>query len=66
MRRLIQSPASVRSIGIRKDLVRGAVPKYRRCVQALREVLEAEDNDDFNPRDVDLEEFLTPADAGSS
>lgn len=66
MRRLIQSPASVLSIGIRKDLVRGVVPIYRQCVQALRGVLEAEDNGDLNHRDVDLEEFLTQTDAGGS
>jgi len=60
MRRLIQSPESVRpNIGVNKDLVQGALLRYRRCVQALRDVLRAEESGEFSSREVkELKTFL--------
>lgn len=44
MRELIDNPDNVLKAGIKKDLVKDAVPIYKKCVRALRKVLEAEEN----------------------
>lgn len=58
MRQLIQEPEKVESIGVKKALLRDALPHYRQCMQALREVLEAEENGELSLTDVDLSDFL--------
>ena len=49
MRELIDDPDNVVSAGIKKDLVKDAVPIYKKCVSALRKVLDAEENDGLSP-----------------
>jgi len=44
MRELIDNPDNVLKAGIKKDLVKDAVPLYKKCVRALRKVLEAEED----------------------
>ena len=57
MRRLIHCPNRVKSIGVKKSLVRGAIPVYRSCVSNLRQVIEAEQNGEIGSNDV---EAITP------
>jgi ATP-dependent RNA helicase DDX51/DBP6 len=52
MRQLIQAPDNVQPMGIQKHLVRDAVPKYRQSVQALKEVLDAEENGELSNTEV--------------
>jgi len=47
MRELIDNPDNVLEAGIKKDLVKDAVPIYKKCVRALRKVLEAEEDKEF-------------------
>jgi ATP-dependent RNA helicase DDX51/DBP6 len=48
MRQLIQDPKNVTIGGIRKDLIRDAVPVYKKCVRALQKVLDAEENNELS------------------
>jgi len=49
MRELIGNPENVMDAGIKKDLVKDAVPIYKQCVGALKKVLDAEENDGLSP-----------------
>ena len=49
MRELIDSPENVATAGIKKNLVKDTVPIYKKCVRALRKVLDAEENDGLSP-----------------
>lgn len=44
MRKLIDDPSRVKDMSINKELVRSAVKHYRSCVQALRAVIQAEED----------------------
>ena len=61
MRQLIQAPDSVKSMGIQKHLVRDAVPKYRQSVQALRDVLDAEENGELSNTEILSKEYIPRA-----
>jgi ATP-dependent RNA helicase DDX51/DBP6 len=50
MRNLVQASDRVRTMQVKKDLVANALPKYRLCIQALREVLDAEANGEIGHR----------------
>jgi ATP-dependent RNA helicase DDX51/DBP6 len=59
MRGLIHAPQSVKPMGVQKALVRDVAPHYRNCIRALKDVLEAEDNNELKHNDLaDLDEFL--------
>jgi ATP-dependent RNA helicase DDX51/DBP6 len=58
MRRLMDHPDRVASMGVKKTLVRDAVPLYRTCVAILKKVLEAEEHGELNSADNNLEEWL--------
>ena len=49
MRALIDNPNNVNDTGVKKDLVKNAVPIYKKCVRALRRILDAEENDGLSP-----------------
>ena len=60
MRRLIESPDRVGSIGVKKVLVQGAIPVYRSCVSTLRKVLEAEQDGEIDNLSVEaLDQWLS-------
>ena len=60
MRRLIESPDRVGSIGVKKGLVKGAIPVYRSCVSNLRKVLEAEQDGEIDSLSVEaLDQWLS-------
>jgi ATP-dependent RNA helicase DDX51/DBP6 len=61
MRQLIQAPDNVQSKGIQKHLVRNAVPKYRQSVQALKDVLDAEENGELSNTDVLSQDYIPEA-----
>ncbi|GKY96065.1 hypothetical protein MPSEU_000566700 [Mayamaea pseudoterrestris] len=66
MRRLIQSPESVHQVGIKKQLVCNVVPHYRKCVHALKRVLEAESDGELSYVATEaLLNFLSDDKAGS-
>ncbi|KAL7517199.1 hypothetical protein ACHAWF_000113, partial [Thalassiosira exigua] len=48
MRGLIDG-GSVRETGVKKDLIKGILPKYRACMSALKRIIEAEENDELLP-----------------
>lgn len=52
MRRLIQAPDRIKLWEVKKQLVRNAVRLYRPCMQALRDVLEAEENGELKHTDA--------------
>jgi ATP-dependent RNA helicase DDX51/DBP6 len=58
MRQLIQAPDNVQSKGIQKHLVRDAVPKYRQSVQALKDVLDAEENGELSNTEVLSQDYM--------
>jgi ATP-dependent RNA helicase DDX51/DBP6 len=58
MRRLMDHPDLVSSMGVKKALVQDAVPLYRSCVATLKKVLEAEEHGKLNSVDNHLEEWL--------
>jgi ATP-dependent RNA helicase DDX51/DBP6 len=59
MRRLIDNPSRVQAMGVKKVLVRDAVPVYRSCVASLRKVIEAEQDGDLGIIDIDgLSEWI--------
>lgn len=47
MRNLIGNPDRVETMGIKKDLVKTAIPVYQNCIKALENVMNAEANDDL-------------------
>jgi ATP-dependent RNA helicase DDX51/DBP6 len=49
MRQLIDSPDRVTKIGIKKDLVKTAIPVYQKCIKALQNVMDAELNENLSP-----------------
>jgi len=49
MRQLIDKPENVSKGGIRKDLVKEAIPVYQKCVQYLKNVMDAELNNELSP-----------------
>ena len=44
MRRLIDDPGRVEEIGIKKNLVSGAIKVYQACVRSLRRIIDAEES----------------------
>jgi ATP-dependent RNA helicase DDX51/DBP6 len=50
MRSLVQASDRVQTIALKKNLVANASPTYRLCIQALREVLDAEANGEIGHR----------------
>lgn len=51
MRKLIDDPDRVSSMGVKKSLVKGVVPVYKSCLKKLGEVVSAEENGNFKPTD---------------
>jgi ATP-dependent RNA helicase DDX51/DBP6 len=49
MRNLITNPEQVEMMGVKKDLVQGLISVYQKCVKALRNVMEAEKNEELSP-----------------
>jgi uncharacterized protein YutE (UPF0331/DUF86 family) len=50
----------VQSVGIKKDLVKGVVSTYKRCVHALKRVIEDEENEELRPSDsLDVPTYLS-------
>jgi len=47
MRKLIENSEKVTTIGIKKDLVKSAIPVYKKCVKILQKVMSAEENDEL-------------------
>jgi hypothetical protein len=59
MRQLIHG-GEVQSVGIKKDLVKGVVSTYKRCVHALKRVIEDEENEELRPSDLlDVPTYLS-------
>jgi len=58
IRRLIDESDKVGKMGIKKDLVRNAVPAYRDCVNALRRVIEAETDGELSTVDIIPSEWI--------
>ncbi|KAL9183540.1 hypothetical protein ACHAXT_004396 [Thalassiosira profunda] len=59
MRGLIDG-GSVEGMGVKKDLIKGALPIYKGCVQALKRVIEAEGSDEISPSDpVNASEWMS-------
>jgi ATP-dependent RNA helicase DDX51/DBP6 len=58
MRRLIQAPERVKSTGVKKNLVRDYVNMYRHCINALKDVLEAEENGELGHTDTLTDHFI--------
>ena len=50
MRQLIHG-GSVDTVGIKKDTIKSVIPTYKRCVQALRKVIDDEQNEDLGASD---------------
>ena len=58
MRQLIHG-GSVDTVGIKKDTIKSVIPTYKRCVNALRKVIDDEKNDDLDASDkLDVAEYL--------
>lgn len=57
MRQLIQASERVQSVPVKKDLVRDALGTYKLCVQALSEVLDAENNGELSNTES-LDEYI--------
>lgn len=62
MRQLIHDPDKLQSMGVKKSLVRDAIPKYRLCVRALREVLDAEESGELSRTEIPSEDFMSTED----
>ena len=58
MRRLMDHPDRVATMGVKKALVKDAVPLYRSCVATLKKLLEAEEHGKLDSVDNHLEEWL--------
>lgn len=59
MRQLIHNTDQVdHNMSIKKHLVRDAIPKYRHCVEALRDVLDAEENGELSHVEAINEDFF--------
>jgi ATP-dependent RNA helicase DDX51/DBP6 len=50
MRKLIHG-GSVETTGIKKDLVKSVVPMYKKCIIALKRIMEDEQNEELGPSD---------------
>jgi len=61
MRHLIQQPDRIQALAVKKSLVRDAVGTYRPCMQALRVVLDAEENGALGHSDT-IDDYLHPGD----
>eukprot|EP00978_Attheya_sp_CCMP212_P017740 scaffold47753_cov58-Attheya_sp.AAC.8 len=48
MRQLIDNPKRIQPMGVQKHLVSGAIPMYQACVQALRQVMDAENDGEID------------------
>jgi ATP-dependent RNA helicase DDX51/DBP6 len=48
MRQLIDNPKRIQQMGVQKHLVSGAIPMYQACVQALRQVMDAENDGEID------------------
>jgi ATP-dependent RNA helicase DDX51/DBP6 len=63
MRQLVQQPDRVERRGIQKGLLQSAMTQYGRCIRALRDVIEAEEDGALNRADTEqLAEYLAAAD----
>jgi len=49
MRQLIDKPQNVEKAGIKKELVNSVVPIYKKCVKALKRVMDAEEDNELSP-----------------
>jgi hypothetical protein len=49
MRRLIDSPERVQTMGVKKSLVKGVVPVYKACLKNLGDVVAAEEEGHTRP-----------------
>ena len=59
MRQLIHG-GDVETVGIKKDLVRSVIPIYKKCVHALKKVIEDEQNEDLGRSDnLDLTKYVS-------
>jgi ATP-dependent RNA helicase DDX51/DBP6 len=59
MRQLIHNTDQVdHNMSIKKHLVRDAILKYRHCVEALRDVLDAEENGELSHVEAINEDFF--------
>jgi ATP-dependent RNA helicase DDX51/DBP6 len=61
VRRLIDHPNRVQSIGVKKSLIRDAVPVYRSCMVNLKKLLQAEEEGTLKTIDNSLDEWLHKA-----
>ncbi|KAL3781587.1 hypothetical protein HJC23_007107 [Cyclotella cryptica] len=60
MRQLINGGA-VQSVGIKKDLVKNVVSTYKKCIQALKTILQDEECEKLRPWDsLDVSAYLPP------
>ena len=58
MRQLING-GQVETVGIKKDLVRSVIPIYKKCVHALKKVIEDEQNEDLGRSDkLDVSNYV--------
>ena len=48
MRAIVEDPGRLQSLSVKKELVRGAFPRYKLCVGRLKEVLEAEEDGEID------------------
>ena len=58
MRQIIYRPEDIRTMGVKKNLVRDAIPMYRNCVKALRDILDAEENGELSHTEVLSNEYI--------
>ncbi len=59
MRQLIGSPEKVTKMGIKKELVKAAIPVYQKCIKALQNVMDAETDNEISLADPLGPEWLT-------
>ena len=59
MRQLIDNPANVSELKVKKSLVKNVVPVYKVCLKKLASIVSAEEEGDLNPTDAIPDHYLS-------